>query len=940
MFSFAKEDTGSKIVIAAQKNRIIAFCTETGEWVNIGSSLGPDDVPWGFGQSRYSVFMSNSAKARKFGKILSGTCTSTSTTQLIDSTATFTGSVNPYPITVNDIVINSTNGAVYRITAVAATTLTLTQMESAQFGFNQFTSGDGYQICRLTRWGILAPAASLNISLTPVTSQSVAGNATSGATTDLDATNTKLAQGFFLRSSVGTLAASIGSVKVNLTKLGGGPDAGNLNIRIETDLLGLPSGELVTASAVSQAVTVASVGAGPADVTFTFASPVALQENVQYWIVLIADSAYVPATRRVSWTRSTTPSAYPTVTPPSTITSNNLRMAKFSSSAWAAIVDGGTGLETDAVFSVLGVSRFIDGGRSYRVSWFNSVSGHISNPSAPSPYTGNVISQATQIGLSEFLSPNDSQVDKMIIWATTDGGAIYYYLDEVAITVATYNDTKSDDDLDFTREVSYDNFSPDGAFPGSIVIRFKDAFLIAGNTSDPRRVAVTAAPDQILSGQGVPQECLPLGNYLTLPTGGERISGGIELDDVKLLFSTHNYVAVDGDRPGRFSLNQDVGGHAPIGSRSPMSIQVTAHGVILLTSDRRVMLIPTWDRIPVDISGIIRDNLELIDHTYLGEVRSGYFSFEPYHFYAISFLNSSGVNELWLYNLDLHALHPGLAWIGPISFRDIPSTIVTSGKPFTIGSMCTHTDRTKKKLFLLGSYGIVRHFAPTAATGSPAIDARYSDVNEDQTNSLTSTIKGIYSSPLMDDSEPDINKDLLEFEYGIPGQLAIKFSISGSTLATPSVVTSSSPHGLNIWVSGDGQPVYISGHLGNTAINGFFFAKVLTSTTFSLYQDKALTQPVAGSGAGTASGNFIVVPLIEFSLDSESSYEVMPIFAAVDPSGSDYGSYGHRFRSTPYRQFIRVKLRVTVPETNTEYPIHYLRLGYEPIERLEGLHAS
>ncbi len=52
----------------------------------------------------------------------------------------------------------------------------------------------------------------------------------------------------------------------------------------------------------------------------------------------------------------------------------------------------------------------------------------------------------------------------------------------------------------------------------------------------------------------------------------------------------------------------------------------------------------------------------------------------------------------------------------------------------------------------------------------------------------------------------------------------------------------------------DGQKVVITGVAGNTSANGEYFVKVLSSTTFALYTDAALTIPQPGNGSYTGGG--------------------------------------------------------------------------------------
>lgn len=92
----------------------------------------------------------------------------------------------------------------------------------------------------------------------------------------------------------------------------------------------------------------------------------------------------------------------------------------------------------------------------------------------------------------------------------------------------------------------------------------------------------------------------------------------------------------------------------------------------------------------------------------------------------------------------------------------------------------------------------------------------------------------------------------------VAGDIGLPVTIASSTAADPSVVTTASVHGLT-----SGQFAEISGHLVNTAINGTWPVTVLTTTTFSV--------PVAGNGAGTASGQVLLEPPdadIQFAVNS------------------------------------------------------------------------
>lgn len=85
--------------------------------------------------------------------------------------------------------------------------------------------------------------------------------------------------------------------------------------------------------------------------------------------------------------------------------------------------------------------------------------------------------------------------------------------------------------------------------------------------------------------------------------------------------------------------------------------------------------------------------------------------------------------------------------------------------------------------------------------------------------------------------------------YPVPNFSTI--NVTNATNATPIVVTTNVAHGLS-----DGSSVGVQNVAGNTAANGFFYAKVTgySSTTFALYSNSSLSVPVAGNGAYTSGG--------------------------------------------------------------------------------------
>ena len=76
-------------------------------------------------------------------------------------------------------------------------------------------------------------------------------------------------------------------------------------------------------------------------------------------------------------------------------------------------------------------------------------------------------------------------------------------------------------------------------------------------------------------------------------------------------------------------------------------------------------------------------------------------------------------------------------------------------------------------------------------------------------------------------------------------------TVSGETVATPSVLTCTAAHGLV-----DGDQVQVTGIVGTTTDNVTGYAKVTSysTTTFALYSDAALSAGVTGTGAYSSGG--------------------------------------------------------------------------------------
>lgn len=74
-------------------------------------------------------------------------------------------------------------------------------------------------------------------------------------------------------------------------------------------------------------------------------------------------------------------------------------------------------------------------------------------------------------------------------------------------------------------------------------------------------------------------------------------------------------------------------------------------------------------------------------------------------------------------------------------------------------------------------------------------------------------------------------------------------SVTKATNATPIRITISGQNNIR-----SKQPIFISGVVGNTSANGYYYAKKINSTTIDLYSNESLTTPSSGNGTYASGG--------------------------------------------------------------------------------------
>ncbi|MEK0326852.1 MAG: hypothetical protein QQN63_14235, partial [Nitrosopumilus sp.] len=227
----------------------------------------------------------------------------------------------------------------------------------------------------------------------------------------------------------------------------------------------------------------------------------------------------------------------------------------------------------------------------------------------------------------------------------------------------------------------------------------------AGVGTDPRTAFYSGSLGQIL--EGVADESFPPLNFQSVPSGSERIYTMAEIDDIPVLFASDQLFSIAGESPENFRLRNTRGGEK-IGSRSRKGAVSTEMGIFFFSNDRKVYLIPTADHIPQLISEVIEDELETVsgDGSVFAEIASEkarveYINFGDMHWLLLAVpTGSSAVNDsLYIYDLDLHAAHPGMGWMGPWT--------LTGGDPFQFLATIT-THRGLKRLLVGDNAGFIR----------------------------------------------------------------------------------------------------------------------------------------------------------------------------------------------------------------------------------------
>ena len=363
----------------------------------------------------------------------------------------------------------------------------------------------------------------------------------------------------------------------------------------------------------------------------------------------------------------------------------------------------------DPVNGVGGVT--LTQGRKYRVAFKNSQTGHVGQASAPSdrsfPVTDGYVPVTFQANPPEV--GIDNQVDRVLLYATLDGGEDFFFQGEFNYTESqlpvTIPDPQIDANLDQTRRAPLLNALP----PLCKYLTKWGARIFLINTSEgpgsDRWVAYTGY-NRI--SEGVPEETVPPGNRIKCQTGADELVGGGVMDAGMVVFDKVNKAFMFRGQPEDIVITAPVEfslffKELPwgIGCAGHFTIQSTPYGLIWLGADHGVYRFNGAGQ-PESISDGVEALLRSINIDQIRNCRSAYWGYKGRDWYvlAIPVQDSTALNRLLVFDLT-----PGEANVG---------TFPLDIGPFESLGTIEMVDGTQK--LVIGQNGQLKELTVTAAT--------------------------------------------------------------------------------------------------------------------------------------------------------------------------------------------------------------------------------
>lgn len=274
-----------------------------------------------------------------------------------------------------------------------------------------------------------------------------------------------------------------------------------------------------------------------------------------------------------------------------------------------------------SVSYVAGGSGSFTVGFTLSYAYMNSATGHVGRASAVSNNPGASAGSLT-VRIPVTASAGTG-VDKIVIFITTDGGAIRYLLTDSAGVVQLFNNTTGNIDISIANiyrntqiEETASNYGPTWGtdFP-YYMFKWKNRLVVCGFKGAATRPMVAYSAFESIQ-YGIPWECYPPQNAIYLPNKGDAARGGIETPVGALIFGEEDSYLIEGtltDKVGtsanNLSLSEAVRPMGwSIGTRSPFTACTTPFGVMWLDQNKRLMMW-TYEGFPVEPGLPIRNAL-------------------------------------------------------------------------------------------------------------------------------------------------------------------------------------------------------------------------------------------------------------------------------------------------------------------------------------------
>lgn len=358
-------------------------------------------------------------------------------------------------------------------------------------------------------------------------------------------------------------------------------------------------------------------------------------------------------------------------------------------------------------------------------------------PSPLSDFTGVQTNVAALVaGLQN--SP-DAQITHIWIWRTNDTPfnttSVLHFLAEVADGTATFSDQITDDNLDTTKQIPFNNFAPPAA---SIIVEYQGRFALAGIPGKPDLVQGTGL-EEIDPNISIPQETAPKSVFFNVPGGIKKITAAVEFNQLLMISTETAWFDISGFSAETFQENDNI--FQP-GAAGKDLVCVTPAWMAWLSRDKKLW---AWNGTgdPLEISwkigradGSQQLSMESITDAQLANGQLRWFSFGKYNFVALLISTQGNAYFDWCQLWDVSVLTGPQGPLGAVT-KDGMLLGAAEGDAFFLDQMIGSGNvlvGSTAYIFLADNKGNVYRF-PDGFTDNgnaygPVVGSEFSDCDE------------------------------------------------------------------------------------------------------------------------------------------------------------------------------------------------------------------